>query len=82
MLILLPLAQGEDASGGVSCERPPRVLSAGATQQHVKATGAGRLSAALRQAVSVAGQLGQQQRQDEHQDFLLGEREEFKVWEN
>lgn len=74
VLVLSPFTQSEDAGGGVPCERPSKVLAARATQQHVEATGASWLSAAIRHAVSITGQLRHQQHQDQHQDFLLGKK--------
>lgn len=72
MLVLPPFAQSEDTSRSVPCEGSPKVIGAGATQKHVEATGVGRLSAALRHAVSLTGQLRQQQHHHQHQDLLQG----------
>lgn len=74
LLLLRPssLAQGEDAGGGVAALGSHRGLAAVAAQQHVEATGARRRqAAALGHAVSVAGQLRQQQHQDQGENFLL-----------
>ena len=76
-LIVPAFTQSEDAGGGISSQLSPQGPAAGAAQQHVEATGAGWLSAALRHAVSVTCQLRQQQHQHQHQDLLLGERDVF-----
>lgn len=77
ILFVSAFTQSEDAGGGVSGQRSPWGPAAGATQQHVEATGAGWLSAALRHAVSITCQLRQQQHQHQHQDLLLGKRDVF-----
>lgn len=69
------LAQREDASGRVSGQRPPLRHAAGAAQQHVESTGARRLPAAFRHAVSITGQLRQQQHEKQHRDLLLDQRD-------
>ncbi|TNN52778.1 hypothetical protein EYF80_037011 [Liparis tanakae] len=70
VLVVVAFAQREDAGGGV----PADVGVVRAAQNHGEAAGASRPPAALRHAVSVAGQVRQQQHQDQHQDFLLGNR--------
>lgn len=72
--LFFAFAQREDASGRISGQRPPQ-RHAGATQQHVESTGARRLSAAFRHAVSITGQLRQQQHEKQHRDLLLGQRD-------
>lgn len=74
LLLFRALTQSEDAGGRVSGQRGPQGLAAGAAQQHVEPTGAGRLSATLRQAVGVTGQLRQQQHQEQHRNLLLDQR--------
>lgn len=71
LLQLPPLAQGEDACGGVASLGPGRGLATVAAQQHVEAAGARRRqAAALSRALSVAGHLRQQQHQDQGENFL------------
>lgn len=77
VLVFFAFAQCEDAGGCIPREGSPQGRAAGATQQHVEATGAGRLSAALGQTLSIAGQLRQQQHPDQQQDFLQDTWEQF-----
>lgn len=76
LLVFFALTQSEDASGCVGGQRPRQGLAAGAAQQHVESTGARRFLAAFRHAVSITGQLRQQQPEEQHQDLLLDHRED------
>lgn len=73
--LFFAFAQREDASGRISGQRPPRRRAAGAAQQHIESTGARRLSAAFGHAVSITGQLRQQQHEKQHRDLLLDQRD-------
>ncbi|MED6252874.1 hypothetical protein ATANTOWER_018440 [Ataeniobius toweri] len=79
-LILIPFTQCENPSGCISCDGSPHALAAGTTQQHLEATGANWLSAALRHTLRVTSQLSQQQYQHEHQSLLFEEEIRFRMY--
>lgn len=77
-LILIPFTQGEDSCGCISCDGSPYALAAWTTEEHLEATGASWLSAALGHTLRATSQLSKQQYQHEHQGFLFEEEISFR----